>query len=163
MEKLKQLTPEQLKVILEEYKKMSYKDLTPSDWDFLTTYGIVNGCGGAGNSVKNRLIRWIIKKVMKRLRITFFRADCNIHDFSYWKGSLAYLTEEELEKIKKISPKAYEILQEDIRKIADMGFFKKMIEDIDLYDSGTIKYTFYALVFYYAVRIGGKSYFNYTK
>ena len=138
MEKLKQLTPEQLKVVLEEYKKMSYKDLTPSDWDFLTTYEIVNGCGGAGKDVKNRLIRWIITKVMKRLRIAFFYADCNIHDFSYWKWG-----------------------SDEDRKKADIGFFKKIIEDIDLYDSDTIKYTFYALVFYYAVRIGGKSYFNY--
>jgi hypothetical protein len=75
---------------------------------------------------------------MKRLRIIFVEASCNIHDFSYWKGGT-----------------------EENRKKADIGFFKAIISDIDKYDAGTIKYTIYALIFYYAVKLGGKSYFNY--
>jgi len=67
---------------------------------------------------------------MKRLHIVFVEASCQIHDMVYWQGG----TEED-------------------RKKADLGFFTRIIADIEKYKGGTLKYTIYALIFYYAVRI----------
>lgn len=134
------LTPQQLEVVLWEYRKMHYSELNSADFAFLLDQGIINWCWGAGSSVKNRLIRWIIKKVMKRLHIVFVEASCQIHDFSYFKWGT-----------------------EDDRYKADMGFFKAIISDIweKNWFFTVLWYTAIALIFYGAVRIGWKSYFNY--
>lgn len=124
---------------LQDFKSRDYKSLTKWEWEFLRVNGVCNGCGGTGTQVKNRLIRWIILQSLKRLRLVFWQADCNIHDFTYWQGG-----------------------DEARRKECDMGFFKRIIEDIEnAVGISVIKYTLLALIFYYAVRIGGKDYFNY--
>lgn len=137
MEKTK-MTSERLQKTLEHYREVSYKDLTDRDFDFLRENGVCNGCGGAGDDVKNVLIRWILQWSLKQLRVVFIEASCDIHDFSYWKGGM-----------------------EEDRQKADMGFFKKIINDIDKTDSNVIKYSILAMIFYYSVHFGGKSYFNY--
>lgn len=70
-------------------------------------------------------------------------ASCDIHDFTYWQGG-----------------------DEARRAECDMGFFIAIMKDIERADMGrltVIKYTTIALIFYYAVHWGGKSYFNYTE
>ena len=66
---------------------MKYEELTQEDKDFLE----LNGCGSKGFTVPN----W------------FFEADCNHHDYGYWKGG----TEED-------------------RKVCDVGFYKAMKRDV---------------------------------
>lgn len=127
---------------LSDFKSRSYKDLTKWEWDFLIMNWVCNGCGGAGNSVKNRLIRFIIKWAIKKLRIIFIESSCNIHDLTYWQG-----------------------WDEARRLECDMWFFKVIISDIERYNMKPIEYIWYvfvALIFYYSVRIGWKSYFNYS-
>lgn len=159
-------TSEQIQKTLEYYKTLSYKELKQGDFSFLREHKVCNGCGGAGNGVKNRLIRYIIKKSLQILRMVFIEASCDIHDFTYWQWIVAIFTEEEIEKIRAISPKALEILQDDYRKKCDMGFFVAIINDIqrsNLQMTSVLKYTIVALIFYYAVRVWGKEYFQYQK
>jgi len=125
---------------LQSFESRSYKTLTQEDWNNLLTLWIVNWCGWGWMKVKNRLIRWIISKILKRLRLVFLQASCNIHDFTYWQW-----------------------WDEARRLECDMWFFIAIISDIHKIKTwiSVVWYTMLALIFYYAVRIGGKSYFNY--
>ena len=136
-------TSEQIQKTLEYYKTLSYKELKQGDFSFLREHKVCNGCGGAGNSVKNRLIRFIIKKSLQILRLVFIEASCDIHDFTYWQWG-----------------------DEERRSKCDLWFFTVIINDIqkaDLKTTSILKYTTVALIFYYAVRKWGKEYFKYQK
>ena len=149
---------------LSDFTSRKWSDITPWEWEYLQKMGVCNGCGGSGMSIWNRCMRWIIRWLLKRLRCTFVTADCHIHDLTYWQWILAVLNEDEIEIIKKISPRALKILEELRREECDLWFFQKIIDDIGKYQDNSmdvIKYTLLALCFYLAVRIGGKWYFNY--
>ena len=69
-----------------------------------------------------------------------FHASCNQHDFYYWRGG-----------------------DESDRKEADDTYYDKMKEDVA--EASAIKRPFYgcmAWIYYKAVRIVGKKFFNYT-
>lgn len=57
--------------------------------------------------MKHKIIRWILATILKRLRLVFIQASCEIHDFSYWQGG------------------------DDKRRLeCDLGFFQAIIGDI---------------------------------
>lgn len=144
-------------------KNKSYKDLTQEEWDLLRKESVVNWCGWAGSNIKSRFSRFILKFALKRLRLIFIEASCDIHDFTYWQWLLAKFTEEELERIRSVSPRALEILNEDLRKKCDLWFFYAIMNDIRRSDRSVFLYTILALIFYYWVRNWWKDYFEYWK
>ena len=125
---------------LQELSSCHFSEVTPEEWLFLENEWIVNDCWWAWNDIKNRFIRWFLRFILRFLKWVFIEASCKIHDFKYWQG-----------------------WTEDDRYKADFWFYKKIISDISEKNwfFCLLWYTILALVFYGAVRVGGKSYFNY--
>lgn len=121
-------------------------ELTDDDWEFLIENKIINGCGGNIRAYEyDNFFRKIFYKIAdslaKILCPIFFMASCKIHDFGYWVG-----------------------WSEERRKECDQKFLEKILEDIELQNFKILQkifYTILAYAFYYAVRIGGKQFFNY--
>ena len=156
---------------LEILKNKKSSELTADDIFFLKNKEIINGCGARVIRDENyeNFLRNIFTKIsqilVKTIRPVFFEASCDLHDFGYWKGG-----------------------DEARRKECDEKFLQKILEDIEtkylriwnengylFYRSNPIRYRFeqiknfferifytiLAKLFYLAVRIGGKKYFNY--
>ncbi len=107
----------------EELLNVKYKDLTPEEHA-----EICNGCGGKGGWIKPPNF--------------LFEADCNMHDFGYFRGG------------------------DEVRRMeCDTKFLQAMLRDC-LRVNGTFRrnfYKFWAYTYFVAVRIFGKRYFNYRK
>lgn len=73
---------------------------------------------------------------------SFFIASCEIHDYNYFKG-----------------------WNEEDRKYADKWFLKYMLIDINMYKDWykRVYFILWAYMYYIAVRIFWKKYFNYNK
>lgn len=143
---------------LEILKNKKSSELTADDIFFLKNKKIINGCGARviRNENYENFLRNIFAKIsqilVKTIRPVLFEASCDLHDFGYWKG-----------------------WDESRRAEYDTKFYEKIIEDIEIFytppTSGDwndleifIRKYFYkilAKLFYLAVRIGGKQYFNY--
>lgn len=127
--------------ILENLKNKKTTELTYEDFKILKKYWIINGCGGKNCGILQKII-------LKILTPVFFEASCDLHDFGYWKGW------NEARRL-ECDQKFYEAMLQDIEKVrsAESGFFKKFFISF---------YFVLASLYYFAVRIGGKKYFNYN-
>lgn len=131
--------------MLEKIKEKRTAELTAEDFKTLKNFWIMNGCGGCNRGFFQKII-------LKILTPIFFEASCDLHDFGYWKG-----------------------WNEARRLECDQKFYEKILEDIEIFytppTSGDwnnfeifLRKNFHkilAKIFYCAVRIGGKKYFNY--
>ncbi len=127
---------------LEEYRSIHWDDLEAKHITFLIKNGVCNGCGGAGNKIHQRLIRWFLGFLLSKLRAVFVEASCNIHDFTYWQGG-----------------------DNKRRKECDQWFFYTILNDIQKYIKDPWLFSGYvilALVFYTSVRLLGWAYFNFS-
>lgn len=126
--------------ILENLKNKKTTELTYEDFKILKKYWIINGCGGSTRGFLQKII-------LKILTPVFFEASCDLHDFGYWKGG------DETRRA-ECDRKFYEAMLRDIEKVrsAESGFFKKFFISF---------YFVLASLYYFAVRLGGKKYFNY--
>lgn len=143
--------------------KKKYSELSDWEKDVLDHLWIINGCGGAWNGIKNRFIRYVLKKVITKLRIVFIEADCDKHDFSYWQWIRKDYPIEWLKSMKVISPEYLRKIEEYDRKTKDIRFYTAIIQDIsrlELWLIAVLWYTLLAYIFYCAVRIGWKDYYN---
>lgn len=101
---------------------MKFSELTPRE-----VAAICNGCGGKGGWVRPPQFR--------------FRADCNHHDFHYWRGG-----------------------SERDRRKADRQFLLSMIGDsLELRGPRQFFHILAAIVYYNAVRFCGRKFFFYTR
>lgn len=119
---------------LEIIRQKSTRMLTENDKIFLRKNGIMNGCGGQNRGFLQKIL-------LKFLTPVFFEASCDLHDFGYWKG-----------------------WDEERRAECDRKFYEKILEDIENFSKNFFEKNFYkilAKIFYIAVRLGGKKYFNY--
>ena len=132
---------------LEILKNKKSSELTADDIFILKNKEIINGCGARVIRDENyeNFLRNIFAKIsqilVKIIRPVFFEASCDLHDFGYWKG------------------------WDEVRRLeCDTKFYEKIIEDIENFSKNSFQKIFYkilAKLFYLAVRIGGKKYFNY--
>ncbi len=119
---------------LQNLKQKSLSEITDKDWDFLKKEKIINGCGSHNRG-------FLQKFFLKILSPKFFTASCNKHDFGYWKGG-----------------------DETRRKECDEKFLQAILQDVENISENFLKKFFYKIIaylFYTAVRIGGRKYFNY--
>lgn len=140
---------------LQELRQKSTRELTEEDIIFLKNSGIINGCGGKDACILQKFLLKIISPI-------FFEASCYLHDFWYWKWW-------DEKRRKECDEKFLEAILRDIEewllwrwrecfdykerkfdKLRYLYFFLK-----------SKKYKFLAKIFYIAVRIGGRKYFNY--
>lgn len=116
---------------LEDIRRLEYYELTNADWELLNREWITNGFGPSWN--------WFLAIILRTLAPLFDEASANIHDFSYWKWG-----------------------GEWDRRNADFGFFERMVYDISSSKlKMSLRYATLAYIFFVAVRIRGKKYFNY--
>lgn len=136
-----------LEKTIEQIRQKSTKELTADDIFFLKNQGIINGCGARVIRDENyeNFFRNIFAKISqilaKIIRPVFFEASCDLHDFGYWKG-----------------------WDEAKRLECDKKFLQKILEDIENFSKNFFEKIFYkilAKLFYIAVRIGGRQFFNY--
>lgn len=143
-------------------------NLTDEDIHFLKETGIINGCGGnirqqKFNNIFRNIFVWIANYFAQKIRPVFFEASCDLHDFGYWKGG-------DEARRKECDEKFLQKILEDIDRRYYLWvwfYYEKKecgkIQDIPSYEYFFKKFLYIAIayLFYFAVRIGGKQYFNY--
>lgn len=156
--------------MLEKIKEKRTAELTGVDIYFLKKFWIMNGCGG-----KNR--GFLQKILLKILTPVFFEASCDLHDFGYWKGG------DEARRA-ECDRKFYEKILEDLDfyfweystlswyKVEQKSRLRHFARFWNSLRSNSqnhfvarrflkMYYKILAKIFYIAVRIGGKKYFNF--
>lgn len=150
---------------LEYLKIASWKNFSLHEWEFLREAGICNGCGGRGVRWFERVVRYILQAILRKLSAVFVEASCEIHDATYWQGLLAIYPQASIEWLKGYCPEALRKLDERRRKECDYGFLVAIVNDIGKYVHNTwqvVGYTLLALLFYIMVRTFGGFYYQYS-
>lgn len=157
--------------ILENLKNKKTTELTYEDFKILKKYWIINGCGGKNCGILQKII-------LKILTPVFFEASCDLHDFGYWKG---WNEARRLECDQKFYEKILEDLDFYFWEYSTLSWYKveqksRLRHFARFWNSLRsnsqnhfvarrflkMYYKILAKIFYIAVRIGGKKYFNYN-